>query len=97
MFLRSGVEARIKKIKDARSLCPRGPRMLGARSGRCGRNLDIIIIDSDSRIDDETKIDRIARLFYTQIRALTFSHSFYLRQVDAQLISGQSSLEPSIK
>lgn len=97
IFVRAGTETPLIKINDARILNSQRFIMLGARSGSADRSIDTIIIASSSPLDLETEAERFARLFYTQLRALTFAHSFYIRQVDSGAIVGASSLEPAIK
>lgn len=46
---------------------------------------------------EETAKERLARLFYTQIRTLTFAHSFFLHQSKFGKLSGVSNLNLAIQ
>lgn len=95
-FLRSGYEAPLSISKSSRILYSGNFRFLGARSGLQERQIDTAIIASNESINEETAEERFARLFYTQIRALAFGHSFFMRQIDAGVFPNNSPLVPSI-
>lgn len=98
IFIRSGRETKLKMEKQLRSLFRNdGLELFLTRSGRQGQSFDVAVIPSVASLSEETARERLARLFYTQIRVLAYAHSFYLRQVAAGNISGPTSLEPAIQ
>lgn len=96
VFLRSGKETPILTVRDKRPLVSEGFEMFGARSGVQGRSIDAVIIQSPSSTKREIDKERLARLTYTRLRALSFAHSFYLKQVDRKKLKGRSPLQPAI-
>lgn len=95
-FLRAGHETPIVRPKGHRPLFSGSFDMFGAPSGCHVRNIDSVVIASKESLDSETQQERFARLFYTQIRALSFAHSFFLKQVDNKNFAGTSPLEPAV-
>ncbi|WP_439528989.1 hypothetical protein [Pannonibacter sp.] len=96
VFLRSGKETPTLTVRDKRSLLSEDFEMFGARSGVQGRRIDTVILQSPSSTKHETDKERLARLTYTQLRALSSAHSFYVQQVDRKKLTGASPLEPAI-
>ncbi|WP_168199174.1 hypothetical protein [Pseudorhodobacter turbinis] len=91
-FLRSGNEAPLSFSKSCRPLYSGDYEFLGSRSGLQGREIDATIIMSKLSMNEESAEERFVRLFYTQLRALAFGHSFYTRQIDSKKFSGSSPL-----
>lgn len=97
VFIRSGRETKIERERQKRDLSRRDDlEFFLARSGEHGQSFDVAVIPSVASLSAETSRERLARLFYIQIRGLAFAHSFYLRQVASGSISGPKSLEPAI-
>lgn len=94
--VRAGEETPLVQRNDIRPLYSSDFKMFGGRTGHHGREIDTMIIASSSPVLEEAAKERFARLFYTQMRALCFSHSFYLKQLDAKEIEGKSSLQPAV-
>lgn len=98
IFIRAGRETKLKKQRQKRELFRDDSlELFLARSGIHGQSFDVAIIPSVASLSEETSRERLARLFYIQIRVLSYAHSFYLRQVAAGKISGPKSLEPAIQ
>nr|WP_323780437.1 hypothetical protein [Amylibacter sp.] len=98
IFIRAGRETKIKPDRQKRELFRNdGLELFLARSGMHGQSFDVAVIPSVVSLSEETSRERLARLFYIQIRVLSYAHSFYLRQVAAGKISGPKSLEPAIQ
>ena len=98
IIIRSGRETKIQAEKQKRHLIRNDDlEFFLTRSGKHGQSLDVAVILSAASRSAETPKERLARLFYTQIRVLTYAHSFYLRQVASGKISGPKSLEPAIE
>ncbi|KQB96844.1 hypothetical protein AL073_07000 [Loktanella sp. 1ANDIMAR09] len=96
VFVRSGLETPVSPPKGHRAILTGNFDMIGSPSGCQGRSVDAIIVRSSATLDGETENERFARLAYTQLRALSFAHSFFLRQVDDNELTGISPLEPAI-
>lgn len=98
IFIRSGRETKLRAEKQKRELFGDDDfQLFLTRSGKQGQSFDVAVIPSVASLSKETSRERLARLFYTQIRVLAFAHSFYLRQVAAGRISGPKSLAPAIQ
>lgn len=65
-------------------------------TGLSGRVFDTAIIESEESLDAETHYERFARLFYVQMRAIAFSHSFYVSQIDKGEFLGASALQQTV-
>lgn len=97
-FIRSSSATRVSRLKQKRDLIDsKNTQLFITRSGVHNQNFDTVVLSSASDLDSESPLERLARLFYCQIRALTFAHSFYLRQVDDGKIAGSNRLEPAIE
>jgi hypothetical protein len=96
VFLRAGFQTPLKYPKRIRLLHSGKFEMFVATSGVQGKSVDSIIIESKHSLDGETEKERIARLIYVQMRALSFAHSFYVRQVDSGKFVGESPLTPAL-
>lgn len=97
VFIRASAETPICAIRQRRNLILRSDfSLFQTRSGVRGRNFDTVVITSRHDESAETPRERLARLFYTQIRSLTFAHSHYLTQVGEGKIGVSSHLAPSI-
>lgn len=96
VFIRAGNQTPVAPAPDFRPLFSGEYLMHGAITGTFGRVIDTIIINSKRSMDDESAHERFSRLFYTQIRAILFAHSFYLRQIDDGKFSGQSEMQSSV-
>ncbi len=82
IFIRSGRETKLLVEKQRRDLCRNdGLQLFLTRSGRQGQSFDVAVIPSVASLSAEASRERLARLFYIQIRVLAYAHSFYLRQV----------------
>jgi len=98
VFIRAGVETRLANERQMRNLLEHDDlRLFITRSGVHEQHFDTAVTPSKLSLDQETAKERLARLFYTQIRALAFAHSFYLRQISSGKISGPKSLEPAVQ
>lgn len=98
VFIRAGQETKLEAVRQKRELLRNdGLELFLVRSGVHGQSFDVAVIPSVVSLTEETSRERLARLFYTQIRVLSYAHSFYLRQVAAGKISGPRSLEPAIQ
>jgi hypothetical protein len=98
VFIRAGNQTRLAEERQKRNLLDQDDlKLFLTRSGSQGQIFDTAVIQSQRDLDDENANERLARLFYSQLRTLVFAHSFYLRQVEAGLISGPRSLEPALK
>ncbi|MHC9236893.1 hypothetical protein ACX9MO_14780 [Pseudooceanicola sp. 502str34] len=98
IFIRSGRETSLKAERQKRDLFRDGEfELFLTRSGRQGQAFDVAVIPSVASLSAEASRERLARLFYTQIRVLAYAHSFYIRQVAAGKISGPKSLEAAIQ
>lgn len=98
VFIRTGRETKVGQERQKRTLIEQDDlELFITRSGTHGQQFDIVATPSKADLDDETAKERLARLFYTQIRTLAFAHSFYLRQVAAGEIEGPKALEPAIQ
>lgn len=95
-FVRAGSDTPIDTAKRHRLLFSGDFEFYGVPSGHQGRNIDTVILNSPEELEYESEQERFARLFYTQLRALSFAHSFYVRQVDDGEIAGVSPLESTI-
>ena len=58
---------------------------------------DVTAIRSHHSITDEQPEERFVRIFYSQVRSLTFAHSVFVQQVDGSLLSGDSRLEEGVR
>jgi len=96
VILRAGKETPVQQSPSGREIFSGDFQMFGERTGHHGREIDAIILASNLRVTHETGKERFARLFYSQMRALSYAHSFYLRQLDAKRIAGSSSLKPAV-
>ncbi|WP_127754303.1 hypothetical protein [Devosia sp. 1566] len=96
VVVRSGSDTPLTGASSMRSLYKGEFAMWGARSGHHRRDIDTMIIESSNLLTNESAKERFARLFYTQIRCLSFSHSFYLRQSDKGQFTGPSHLRPAV-
>jgi len=98
VFIRAGLETKLSKERQMRMLLEQDDlEFFVTRSGVHGQYFDTAVNPSKMGLDNETAKERLARLFYTQIRTLAFAHSFYLRQVSSGKIAGPTSLEPAIQ
>lgn len=98
VFVRVGREISLAKEKQKRTLLERDQfEFYITRSGIHGQQFDIAVVCSDRDLDDEGAEERLARLFYTQVRTLAFAHSFYMRQVRDENIESPRTLEPAIQ
>lgn len=98
VFIRSSQATKISRIQQKRMLIDEhNLSLIATRSGVRNQHFDTVVMQSREDLDAETARERFARLFYTQIRALSFAHSFYLKQVDGGRIAGSSRLEPAIE
>ena len=98
VFIRSGRKTQLLKSKQARTLFDdEHLNLFATRSGLRGQNFDMVVNQSRNRLDSESAKERVARLFYSQIRTLAYAHSFYLRQIARGKISGGASLEPAVR
>jgi hypothetical protein len=98
VFIRSSPTTKIARVKQKRHLIDNeNTSLFVTRSGVHNQNFDTIVLPSARELDSESPEERLARLFYSQIRALTFAHSFYLRQIDDRKIAGSNRLEPAIQ
>lgn len=98
ILIRAGRETKLKPVRQKRELLRNdGLELFLARSGMRGQSFDVTVIPSVVSLSEEAPRERLARLFYIQIRVLSYAHSFYLRQVAAGRISGPRSLEPAIQ
>ncbi|WP_143026868.1 hypothetical protein [Celeribacter baekdonensis] len=98
IFIRSGRETNLKPEKQKRELFRNDDlELFLTRSGSQAQSFDVAVIPSVASLSAETPRERLARLFYIQIRVLSYAHSFYLRQVASGKISGPKSLEPAIQ
>ncbi|MEC3863365.1 hypothetical protein VK792_18910 [Mesobacterium sp. TK19101] len=98
VFIRAGNQTRLAEERQKRNLLDQDDlKLFLTRSGSQGQIFDTAVIQSQRDLDDENANERLARLFYSQLRTLVFAHSFYLRQVEAGLISGPRSLESALK
>ncbi|MBN8291894.1 hypothetical protein JI664_07965 [Rhodobacter sp. NTK016B] len=97
-FIRAGRETTLSKEHQMRMLLKRDDlKLFVTRSGVHGQHFDTAANPSLMGLDNETAKERLARLFYSQIRTLAFAHSFYLRQVSSGKIAGPKSLEPAVQ
>ncbi len=98
VFIRAGQKTKLGKERQMRTLLDQdGLEFFITRSGLHGQHFDTAVTPSKTVLDNETAKERLARLFYTQIRTLAFAHSFYLRQVSSGRIAGSKSLEPAVQ
>lgn len=98
IFIRSSPRTEISKVKQKRNIVDSGDTSLFlARSGVHGQHFDIVVMPSKGDLDAEAPNERLIRLFYTQIRTLTFAHSYYLKQVDAKKLAISNCLEPAVE
>lgn len=98
IFIRTGRETKLKPERQRRELLQnQNLELFLTRSGVRGQSFDVAVIPSGLSLSKETSRERLARLFYIQIRVLSFAHSFYLRQVASGKISGPKSIEPAIQ
>jgi hypothetical protein len=98
VFIRGGQRSMLEKDPQMRALLNQNDfRFFVTRSGAQGQTFDTALISSAKALEEETARERLARLFYLQIRTLAFAHSFYLRQVAGGKISGPRSLEPALQ
>ena len=97
-FIRAGVETNLDNERQKRMLIQQDDlELFITRSRLHGQHFDTAVTPSKRQLDHETAKERLARLFYTQIRTLAFAHSFYLRQVSSGKIEGPKSLEPAVQ
>ncbi|MFC3170335.1 hypothetical protein [Paracoccus fontiphilus] len=98
VFIRSGRETKLRSEKQRRDLFrSEDLEFFLTRSGKQGQSFDVAVIPSGASLSAETPKERLARLFYIQIRTIAFAHSFYLRQVASGKIAGPNLLEPAIQ
>jgi len=98
VFLRSDKQTRVGADRQKRTLINENDLDLSIyRSSIRGQQFDVAALQSKTELDSETAKERLARLFYTQLRTLAYAHSFYLRQVADGKIEGPTSLEEAIK
>ncbi|QQA42583.1 hypothetical protein [Pelagovum pacificum] len=98
VFIRSGRETNLQKDRQRRQLFgDENLEIFLSRSGTQKQSFDVAAIPSVASLSDETPRERLARLFYTQVRVLSYAHSFYLRQVASGKLSGPRSIEPAIQ
>lgn len=98
VFIRAGAETRLRYERQRRMILEQEDLSLFiTRSGVHNQHFDTAVMPSKMELDKETAKERLARLFYTQIRALAFAHSFYLHQISCGKISGSKSLEPAVQ
>ena len=98
VFIRTGHNTMVGEERQSRVLLKNpGFEFFVTRSGVHHQNFDTAVISSKGKFDDETAKERLARLYYSQIRTLAFAHSFYLRQVSLGKIEAPKVLESAIR
>jgi hypothetical protein len=98
VFIRAGRETKLRQIKLRRDLL-RGLdySFFRTRLKIKGQELDTVVLSSNRELSSEAPKERLARLFYSQIRALTFAHSHYLSKLSDGKVNRPAHLGPSIK
>ncbi len=97
IFIRSGVDTPVTRIKRKRDLLQGdGFSLLQTRSGVRGHDFDTVVLESTRDLMSESPKERLARLFYSQIRAITFAHSHYLTKMDEGEFPRSRHLAPAI-
>lgn len=98
VFIRASSNTRILRVKQRRDLIDsQNKSFFITRSGVHNQSFDTIVLASSRNLDSESAQERLARLFYSQMRALSFAHSFYLRKVDERKIAGPNHLAPAVE
>ena len=97
VFIRSSADTPIARMKRKRELLQGdGFSLFQTRSGVKGREFDTIILESTRDLMSESPKERLSRLFYSQIRAITFAHSYYLAKLDEGKFPRSGHLSPAI-
>ena len=83
VFIRSSVNTPIAPIKRRRDLLQGdGFSLFQTHSGVRGHSFTTVVLESTRDLMSESPKGRLARLFYTHMRTMTFAHSHYLAKLD---------------
>lgn len=83
VFIRSGIDTPIASIKRKRNLLQGdGFSLFQTHSGMKEQSFNTVVLESTRDLMSESPQERLARLFYSQIRVITFVHSYYLAKLD---------------
>jgi len=97
VFIRSGIDTPVAPLKRKRDLLQGdGFSLFQTRSGVRGHDFDMVVLKSTRDLMSESPKERLARLFYSQIRAMTFAHSYYLTKLDEGRLPQSRHLSPAI-
>lgn len=97
IFIRSSVDTPITPIRQRRDLLRSDDfSLFKTRLGVQGRNFDVLVLESERDLMSESAKERLARLFYSQIRAIMFAHSHYIAKVDERKFPPSHQLVPAI-
>lgn len=97
VFIRSSGDTPLSPTKHRRDLLQGdGFSLFQTRSGIGGRSIDVLVLESNRSVTSESARERLARLFYSQIRAITFAHSYYLTKLDEGRLPRSRHLAPAL-